>query len=451
MKKEGYETRYLLADCTYLYNLILQSLNQFHNKKSFSIRVKNLTVSAEILFYKGLFNHAVKQLQKAEKLAQEVENFSVLLDVLFWQKRCLGYSKGLQKASEVNEKINDILRKINQLQEITNLYYRSYQLHIDKENADFEETVQAFHDLFRQPVLRDEKSIASLTARIYFHLIHGHKYYAENNSKKELGALKKIEDIFRIFPQYPQEHPLDYVSIMDRILNLKKFLDPAGLFDNINTLKQTGFATQYQKSIIEQRIFVITAIHEIEYYLLNHEDGQALRMAKAAEDFISRKDIDIEPFYMIHFYYVCSLVHFKQDNFSKCLDLINYVLNQLTYTDRPAVYCKMEILNMLTHHELGNQALLIPIAKNIQRKYLKKNILLPIEKELVQGFAGYPLHQPEKFILKLNKLYVKHRENVEQNVFSKQYLLDNYLSWIEKRITGKSPATLTIKKRTAHE
>jgi len=223
MKQAGFETRYLLADCNYLYHLILQSLNQFHNKKSYSIRVKNLTVSAEIYFYKGLFDHAVKQLHKAEKMAMEVENLPLLLEVLFWQKRCLGYSKGLQKASEVNEKINNTLHRINQLQAITNLYYKSYQLHIDKENSDLEETVSAFRDLFRQPVMREERSITSLTARIYFHLIHAHKYYAENYSKKELGALKKIEDIFRIFPQYQQEHPLDYISIMDRILNLKKF------------------------------------------------------------------------------------------------------------------------------------------------------------------------------------------------------------------------------------
>ena len=434
LKKEEVSTGYLKADCNYLYSLIMQSMNQFHHKKSFSTRIKNLTISAEILFYKGMFDHAFRQLQKAEKLAGEVENFPLLLDLLYWQKRCLGYSKGFQKASEVNLKINDTIIKLGNLQEITNLYYKSYKLHIDKDNTDIGETAKSFEELFKHPALQSDVTIDSFSTSIYFHLIQAHRFYAENENAKELDSLKKIETIFEAFSAYKNEHPLDFISIMDRILNLKMFLDPVGFFDNLNDLKKYNFITNYQKSIIEQRIFVITGIHEIEFYLINHQYEKALKGAQDSESLFSKNNIEIEPFYMIHLYYVCALAHFVNGKFSRCLDLVNHVLNHFGLTDRPSLYCKIEILNLLTHFELKNKQLLMSLAKNIQRKYFTKKMLLPVEKELVKIFISYRENTVSKFKSKLIKIYGTYKSDDSQNVFSKQYLLDNYLSWMQKHI-----------------
>jgi hypothetical protein len=432
LKKEGVATSYLKADCNYLYGLIMQSLNQFHHRKSYSIRIKNLTISAELLFYKGMFDHAYKRLQKAEKLALDVENFPILLDVLYWQKRCLGYSKGFQKASEVNLKISDTITQLDTLQEITNLYYQSYKLHIDKDKTDTGETARSFEQLFSHPALKSDKSISSFSTRIYFHLIQAHRFYAENDNAKELDSLKKIEIIFETFSAYKNEHPLDFISIMDRLLNLKKFLDPAGFFENLKDLRKNNFITNYQKSILEQRIFLITNIHEIEYYLINHEYETALKKAQDSEILFSKNNIEIEPFYMIHLYYVCALAHFVNGKFDQCLDLINYVLNDFSLADRPSVYCKIEILNLLTHFELKNGQILMSIAKNIQRKYFNKIMLLPVEKELVKVFSSYRENTTSKFKSKLLKIYAAYKSDDSQNVFSKQYVLDNYLLWMQK-------------------
>jgi len=72
------------------------------------------------------------------------------------------------------------------------------------------------------------------------------------------------------------------------------------------------------------------------------------------------------------------------------------------------------------------------IAKNIQRKYFNKIMLLPVEKELVKVFSSYRGNTTPKFKSKLLKVYTTYKSDDSQNVFSKQYMLDNYLSWMQK-------------------
>ena len=60
LKKLGVNADFISADKNYLYQLILKSLNDFHNSKTYNLEIKEALISIEILFHKGLYSECLK-------------------------------------------------------------------------------------------------------------------------------------------------------------------------------------------------------------------------------------------------------------------------------------------------------------------------------------------------------------------------------------------------------
>lgn len=433
LKENNISTTYLSADKNYLFSVILKSLTVFHNDDSYGMKLKNQLQSIEILFYKGLYKESLKLIQSAEKVAVKIENFSLLLDILNWKKKCLGYSKGLSAAASVRADILHCIKQIENLENILNLYYKSYALHINEDKVEKEKIIKEYRQLINNPLLKTDKAALSYTARIYFHLIYEHYFYAIDDNQKELESLEKITAIIQDFELYPKEHPLDYISIYNRILSLKKYIKTASFYDEINVLRKLTTGSAIRKDIIEQRVFILINSNELEFLLITHQYKKSLQKLNEIEKQIQSRSIEIEPFYIIHFYYLYALSLFNAGEYKKAVDYINTIINQYHYNDRPSVFIKTEILNILVHLELKNFELVSLLCRRIKKKYNKKELLSDIESDLIKVLAtsGKQIFNKKKTITDLQKITEKYSSEHKKNVLQKNYLIENYLQWIE--------------------
>lgn len=231
LEKHNVNPQFLSADRNYLYHLILKSLNDFHDSKTLNLEVKELLLSIEILFQKGMYVECLKLISRAENQALECENYALMIDILTWKKKCAGYSIGLKAANEINQQIEVFLKLLNDLKKITNLYYKSYFIQLDAE-GEFNSFHRAQMDkILSQPIIRKEEEIETFTGRVFYSIIKANHALVNGDKKKESQIIEKLIRMIEESKTYGLENPLDFVSIYSRLIAIQKMGDK-NIFSN---------------------------------------------------------------------------------------------------------------------------------------------------------------------------------------------------------------------------
>lgn len=81
------ETRKYSELKSYLYFLILKSLQSYDEKSSVDYRLKNMLLGVRTLFKRSFFDDCKDVLKKAKKIATDYEDFNTLIEILDWEKK----------------------------------------------------------------------------------------------------------------------------------------------------------------------------------------------------------------------------------------------------------------------------------------------------------------------------------------------------------------------------
>ncbi len=440
LKSLGINSDFLSADKNYLYNLILRSLNIFHSAKTYNLEIKETLISIEILFHKGLYHECLKLISKAEILADECENFQLSIDLLIWKKKCSGYSLGLKKAAEVNLRIDKYILLLNNLKKITDLYYESNILQANNEKYSQKEVINKFEKILLHNELKSEKNALSFSAKIYYYLIFSNYYYATDNKVKEYENLQKLIDLINQSKTYAQENPLDYVSIYNRLLNIKKHFPNSNFFEDIKILQEFTKQVQFRKEIINERVFIHTNTHELEFHLIGNDFEKALSKITYIEKEINKLQLEIEPYHLIYFYYLNAILLIYVGQFHKALKYVNKILNEFEVEERPQVYLRVKILNAIIHYELHNYDLVISICMKILKKNKSNNLLIKFENNLLEALLK--ISSAEQFTFKeefavLKSLISEKQSAKENKKIIQNSLIENYEKWIVAKLKKK--------------
>lgn len=440
LKKTGINPDFISADKNYLYQLILRSLNVFHDSKTYNLEIKQNLQSIEILFHKGLYHECLKLISKSEVLADECENFQLMIDILTWKKKCSGYSLGLQKAAEVNLEIDKYILLINNLKRITDLYYESNLIQSKNEKQSKTDIISKFKLIIGKPELKSEKLALSFSAKIFYYLIYSNYYYTIDDKQKEYDSLQKLVTIINQSKTYSIENPLDYVSIYNRLLGIKKFFPKSDFFDDIKVLNDFTKKITIRKEVVSSRVFIHTNTHELEYYLISNDFQKALTKLKEIEKQIEKVNFDIEPYHIIYFYYLHIVTLIYVGEFHKALKFINKTLNEFEFEARPQVYLRIEVLNIITHFELKNYSLVSSLSKQIIKKNKTINILTSFEEKILNTL--YKITSTKHLTLKeetnyIQKLMLDQNDLKTTQQLSENLLNDNYEKWLTAKLKRK--------------
>jgi hypothetical protein len=399
-EKHNINSNFLAADKNYLYNTILQSLNEFHKTKTISLIIKDLIISIEILFYKGLFNESLKLIAQAEKQARKIDHLVLILEILNWKKKCVGYAFGIERAYEVNTEIANHILILDNFKEITSLYYDSYILKLKNESKKQETIIEDHKIILENPLMKNDKSPKSFTAKLYWYLIFIDYNYLLQDKKNEYVFLISLIKHMESNSFYATENPLDYVSVYSRLLASPLHKKSKTFFQSINHLRNFSDNNDltFSKELISQRIFVITSIAELEWYLINNDYKSTEVHIKHIKETLKNITRFIEPFYLIQLYYyiIASLFALKQYN--KAMDYINFVLNEYKEKDRPNFYQRIEFFNIIIHFELKSYSLVQHLLKKLKRNK-EKEFSFPIKNliKTIEMIVKKPYQQKEYF------------------------------------------------------
>lgn len=407
LSEQGVKCDFIAADKSYLYKLLLRCLSDFNNSKTDNLKVKELLIAVEVLFSKGLYADCLKLIHRAEKLANHCEANALMLEILTWKKRCVGYSLGVIKAQEVNNEIEHYLEKINNLKQITDLYYESYLLRFREEKSDQSSVREGFERLLRHPLLQDENNATTLTAKVLYLLTIAHYYYIIDDNEKEHEYLVRVIDLVDESPFYRFEYPLDYVAIFNRLLDLEKFYLPQKFAESKAKLEQFAEQPSIQHELVRQRVFVHTNVHELEFLLEQGTNTQIKHLITVIESGLNKISIPLEPFYWAQQYYLLAIAHLQTGDLSQALYYINVFINEFRSQTGILLYARGEQLALLIHFLLNNHWVVDTQSKVLLKKYrfigmtkFEVNFI-----KILNKASSNPLAYNKKYWLPLAKLY----------------------------------------------
>ena len=130
-RKEKF-TRQINYTKNYLYNLILKSLQAYHDK-SIETQLSDYSQQVEILYHKGLYEQSLKMLNRAKKLASETSNYLTVLKLLEWEEvivRTETFKENLDKhIQDVLHEKQESLTKQEALQHCADVRTKFYSLY----------------------------------------------------------------------------------------------------------------------------------------------------------------------------------------------------------------------------------------------------------------------------------------------------------------------------------
>lgn len=366
---------------------MLRTLNDFHYEKTLNISIKEKLISIEILFNKGLYKQCYKAITQTEKLATDCQNFQLLIDLLNWKKRCVGYSSGLNEAFEINTQINKYLNLLTNLKLFTDLYYQSNLLQANNDKNIKAKIEIQFKNILSNAAMKSEEKALSTSAQIFYHLIYSNYYHVFDDKRKEIYHLKKLTGLIKKSKGYTQENPIDYVSIYNRLLSVKKHFAGTSFFDDLKTLQDFGSAYVFRNEVISQRAFIHCITNELEYYLLNGDLKKAVNLIHENESKTASIINKVEPYHIIHLFYLFIITSLYSSNLVQALKYTNVILNDFNRNDRPATFDKIEIMNVLIHYEMGSFTLVLSVSRQILKKNRQINHLDGFEEEFLKALT----------------------------------------------------------------
>jgi hypothetical protein len=416
-KKSNHNASFIASDKNYLFNSILKSLNEFHNSKTQSLIIKEYIISIEILFYKGLFNEALRTIKQAEKIAKEIDHLVLILEILTWKKRCVGYAFGIEKAFEVNKEIAHQTNLLNNFKEITLLYYDSYLLKLQYESKEKENIVLAYKIIFDNSLMKNVEMATSFTSKLYWYLIHIDYTFLTDEKEKEYQYLTILIKLMDSNSFYASENPLDYVSVYSRLLANPFHKKNKSFFKSLEYLRSFPFKKQlsFSKEMISQRIFIITSISELEWYIQFQKFDQLEERVDSIISDLKKIITFIEPFYLIQFYFLVSHCLFSIKNYNIALDFINIVLNEFKINDRPNYYKKIQFLNILVHFELNNFEHVNYLIQKRKRNKVKDNT--KFETYILNSYTNM-INANKKVKWEFDENKINEFDFIEKNIFS---------------------------------
>src|SRR5690554_2298630 len=316
-----------------LYEQIISALDAFHVSKNLDAQLYKMLHSVDILYSKGLYDHAVRELNKAKRLAKKHNKMAILLQLANEEKKILE-TQGYQnvKSKELDEHAEKTLKLTQQYDFYNALWIIKSKLFIQLNQfgqARSTKEMDAYNKLYNEfKKITTPKTITFENQYLINHFESAY-YFAILEHEQSLQKLNDNQILFIKSKRKTKEYPNQYFSILTNLIHLKaKLGDTKAIQIHLNELK----AFQYElKSIITKDLAIklFSSINSIELKILNHEGSfqKATALAPKIEEGMNKYDTEITPFRKAYLAFNMSIAFFGNEDFKESLRWINLILN----------------------------------------------------------------------------------------------------------------------------
>jgi hypothetical protein len=423
--------KHLPSEKNYLYHNVLDSLSFYYKEKTFLARYCNIITAIEILYNKGLFDQAKKQLFRAKKEAYSLEKFSVLFLLLRWET--LIYIKDEEENNlykSFDEEIR-ILELISTQSAFMRLAF-NIQIQIDKgimSKTNIKESEKRVELLYPK-----DKKKTSFWINYYYHSARGLLFSVKNDHKERFNCYREIKKVMDEAPQFIKDLPLiyhtNYNNLVSGMFVLRKYDVAEGLIRKQRLFLQTHGV----KNQTVQRINLFNTVENelyLHYKLGNIEEGE--RVVRKIEPEVKKTKPSFSPV-LYDLLFFMAVTDLMAKNYSGAIKWLNRILNagQEVYY-RKELQLNTRLLYLIVLHESNDW--LFENRMNATKKILASETAFPLQLLMFETlriiFEDHPTPK-NKEALKKKIIEIKRTQNKSnEELLNKTF---DFLEWIEHKV-----------------
>ena len=422
----------------YLYESILNSMEGYHAKTSFRIKIRKQINRIENLYDRKLFKQSLVLTKKALKDAEKIDEETFKIQILYWYIKNL-LSIGGEKNNKLAEKL-----QIQQTETIDRLKLEKEYLKLLNREASISKNIdfsfqrlknEELLKILENPLMKDYSLATTFYSKLYFITIHAFVY-------QYLGEIRKAKEYFekllRLYDDYPEIKVLRESAFIDVLNNYAAISSIFYDFQTAETcFKRMEQYVPHRKAAIVQ-IFESLAANRLNIYLTIPSFEKALKMVNFIETGLEKHGREMRSNFKIGIYSNLAFLFFAIGELKKALNYNKLIQEEekiVTYTSEVFNYAWMR--ELLIQYEIGNREELIQ-AFNLSKKHLEKRGKL-------EGFEAWFFLFFEKLIqIKEHekKDFLREEEEKVLSILKKKQenIIDtfNILSWFRTKIDDVS-------------
>ena len=432
---------------TYLYHLIMDSLNDYYSNKNSSFQVADLLKQVDILHMKGLLSQAKKKLRQAKKIATEQCLYPCLLQVLSWEFEMAmnepNFKHAIKKVNIIQEEQIEIFEKLKRQVGYERVYADTFQFIYDRGGPTTDEE----RSLFRKAsfIARDEEALKDPhLAKIYNYTQSAHAYFTGNTLESAEYAKARV-DVFKDNRQRIINDTHTYIkALYNYIQTLISKKEPQ--YDLAMQYIEYTRQIRHIKGVhIDKRsedlIFLLVYVHSARIYTDQGLFKEVTKLGDQLKAEQKNKKGTVYNFNQFFVYLKVSFVHFVMNNLDEALYWMGLVLHDNNNSIRYDVLSYARVLHIMIHYSLENFTILDHLLEQTQRYMQEHDCYHDIERSVLQ------------ILRRLNSGTLQHSKVVKQTQQSLEELKDHlvkkadqpnpyrqywFVAWVESLLNGTS-------------
>ena len=425
-----------------LYRQLLTNLRLLFRNSQDDINTRELIDFAKILHAKGMYRASLDVLYKAKSQALEKDEYSLAYVALEFERQLENqYITGsmAEKAEEIEIESKAITQQLVVVNELANLSLRLYGLYLkygyvkDKRDALF---IKEFFNS-HLPLDLNEKAL-NFYGKMYLYQSYVWYYNMMQDFVNNYKFSQKWMELYDQTPEKKLAETSSFIKAMHNVLSatfmaerVDKFLINYQKLIEFGEINKSSF-TQNDESVYA----LVNYIHRLNYIFLTGEYRSGISQLQELEKSLETNAYGWDVNRTIVFYYKIACAYFGADNYSKCIDYLNKIINTPVTDVRNDIQCFARILNLIAHYELGNKLLISYQVKSVYRFLSKMEELQAVQREIFVFLRKTPSMVPDKLKTEFKMLRAKLVKYEDDPYERRAFLYLDIIAWLESKIKG---------------
>lgn len=360
-----------------LYDHIMKALASYHSNSSVEASIYKLLHGAEILYDKGLYDHAERQLKSAKRLSKKHGKSALLLKIegkLNEIVETQGYTKiSLEELETQEEELNQILISEEYYNKLWLLKSKLFSIMHHQGKSRSKEDTDTFKVLLNSyKKLKSPKKMSFNAQYLSTHFESAY-HFATLNQDECLKSLYKNLKLFQKEHAQIKSVPHKYLSVLTNIIHLEL---AGGNTKNIYSLlgELNTFKTKYKIASNEDldiKLFSSIKSTNLMVYIHQAEFEKAVSMEERIIEGFNQFESGITSSRKAYLSFNLAIAFFGVEEFNKSLKWINAILNDSDLDENEDIVAFAHIVGLIIHYELNNSSYL-PYALKSTLRFLQK-------------------------------------------------------------------------------
>ncbi len=445
-KNEVIESRKYSELKSYLYEMILKSLQQFDEKSSVDYRLKGMLQSIRVLFKRSHYDECKEILQKAKKLAYKYESYVSILETLRWEKQIAYAQIDVafldRELNRIDEEEKECLRHLRNLSDFKNIFFEMLIIIKKDHLVRNDEQTKNLQTIINNPLLEDIDHALSHQAQILFYRIWGIYQHTTQDFNKYYEVCLKTIELMESKPYLLKEDVSEYISMLNNYTIscglLRKYEEVNKCLTKFRSIRANTLDDEVK---IHRHYF--THKSYLCIYTGEFEEGlEALETHLKESKKFDKQFFESNSFFFQYFY-----IAFGAGDYERAMTYLNQWLDLSNNIERQDLQSIARILNLVTHYEMGNNLLLESLLRSTSRYQKKQDHIFKFEKKMV-SFIGHLIKITNRqdrldAFTALKKDFEKLANEPSEKIMFRYF---DVIAWMESKITERPFATI-VKER----